>query len=36
MNIDRTEIALEKKCFEIKNLETLFCCLYAKLATVKI
>ena len=27
---------LKKKCFEIKNSETRFCCLYAKLATVKI
>ena len=27
---------LKKKYFEIKNSETLFCCLYAKLATVKI
>ena len=26
---------LKKKYFEIKNSETLFCCLYAKLATVK-
>ena len=27
---------LKKKYFEIKNSETHFCCLYAKLATVKI
>ena len=27
---------LKKKYFEIKNSETCFCCLYAKLATVKI
>ena len=27
---------LKKKYFEIKNSETPFCCLYAKLATVKI
>ena len=36
MWIDRTKIALEKKYFEIKNSETGFCCLYVKLATVKI
>ena len=36
MWIDRTKIALEKKYFEIKNSETRFCCLYAKLAIVKI
>ena len=33
---DRTKIALEKKYLEIKNLETSCCCLYVKLATVKI
>ena len=27
---------LKKKYFEIKNSETPFCCLYAKLATIKI
>ena len=27
---------LKKKYFEVKNSETRFCCLYAKLATVKI
>ena len=37
MRIDRTKIALEKKrYFGLKNSETLFCLLYAKLATVKI
>ena len=36
MWIDRTKIALEKRYFEIKKSETPFCCLYVKLATVKI
>ena len=36
MWIDRRKIALEKKYLEIKNSETCFCCLYAKLAPVKI
>ena len=36
MWIDRTKIALEKMYFEIKKSETRFCCLYVKLATVKI
>ena len=36
MWIDRTKTALGKNYFEIKNSETLFCCLYTKLATVKI
>ena len=34
---DRTKIALEKKKYlEIKNSETCFCCLYVKVATLKI
>lgn len=36
MWIDRTKTALGKNYFEIKNSETPFCCLYTKLATVKI
>ena len=33
---DRSKLALEKKLFRNKNSETRFCCLYVKLANVKI
>ena len=36
MRSDRTKIALEKKVFRNEKFGDTFCCLYVKLATVKI